>query len=87
MCTLTSAEMKDRGAAWRKVWATGMLRRERVPGGIRLSAEAGAVDALMTLVELERECCGWIDYAVDDSGVTMTAEGEGERVLAGMFAP
>lgn len=64
-----------------------MLHREHVPGGIRLQAEPGAVDALAELIELERECCAWIDYQVDGSAVTLTAEGQGEAVLAGMFAP
>ncbi len=39
----------------------------------------------MDLIDLERECCAWIDYAVEGSSVTLTAEGDGEAVLAGMF--
>ena len=87
MCTLTSADLKDRSGAWQKLFASGLLHRERVPGGIRLQAEPGAAQALAELIELERECCAWIDYQVDGSVVTLTAEGEGEAVLAGMFAP
>ena len=85
-CTLTQSELKDRGAAWRKLWASGLLHRERVPGGIRLQADRGAEDALRQLVDLERECCAWIDFRVDGSMVTMTADADGEPVLAGMFA-
>jgi len=85
-CTLSSSELKDRGAAWRKLWASGLLHRERVPGGIRLQADRGAEDALRQLVDLERECCAWIDFRVDGSTVTMTADADGEPVLAGMFA-
>jgi hypothetical protein len=85
MCTLTASDLKDRGKAWRKLWASGLLSRERVPGGIRLSAELGATKALMDLIDLERECCAWIDYEVDGSSVTLTAEGAGEAVLGGMF--
>jgi hypothetical protein len=40
---------------------------------------------LLQLVDLERECCAWIDYEVVGPAVTMTAAGEGEDVLAGMF--
>ena len=87
MCTLTASELKDRGGAWRKLFASGLLHRERVPGGIRLRAEPGAADALMQLIDLERECCAWIDYEVSGSAVTLTASVEGERVLAGMFTP
>jgi hypothetical protein len=84
-CTLTASELKDRGAAWGKLFASGLLRRERVPGGIRLIAEPGAAVALVELVDLERECCEWIDFEVDGPAVTMTADGAGEDVLAGMF--
>lgn len=42
----------------------------------------------MELIELERECCGWIRFEVnDESVVTLTAEGDGEAVLAQMFLP
>ena len=85
VCTLTSRELKDRGAAWHKVLSSGLVSRERVPGGIRLSAKPGAADALLQLVELERECCAWIDFSVDGPTVTLTADPAGELVLAGMF--
>ncbi|HKW70006.1 MAG TPA: hypothetical protein VJP81_05425 [Candidatus Dormibacteraeota bacterium] len=87
MCTLGTADLKDRGAAWRKLFASGLLHRQRVPGGVRLRAEPGAADALLQLIDLERECCAWIDYEVSGPVVTLTASGEGERVLAGMFLP
>ncbi len=87
VCTLSGADLKDRGAAWRKLWKSGLLRRERVPGGLKLTAEPGATRALLDLIDLERECCAWIDYEVDGSAVTLTAGGAGELVLAGMFRP
>src|SRR6266568_588667 len=65
-CTLTEADMKDRAGAWQKLWASGLIRRERIPGGIRLWAEPGGAGALQQLIELERECCAWIDYGVVD---------------------
>jgi hypothetical protein len=87
VCTLTRADLRDRGAAWRKLFASGLLIRDRVPGGIRLTAQSGALEALHELIDLERECCAWIDYDVDASGATLTAAGDGEAVLAGMFLP
>jgi hypothetical protein len=87
VCTLTRADLRDRGAAWRKLFASGLINRDRVPGGIRLQAQPGAIDALYKLIDLERECCAWIDYNVDSTGATLTAEGDGEGVLAGMFLP
>jgi len=85
-CTLTASDLKDREAAWRKLMGSGLVERDLVPGGIRLRAAPGAVIALSELIDLERECCAWINFEVGDgSVVTLTAEGEGEAVLAGMF--
>lgn len=87
VCTLTPAELQDRGAAWQKLFASGMLHRDVIPGGIMLRADAGAAGALSDLVALERECCAWIEFEVDGSAVRMTAPGAGAEVLAGMFRP
>lgn len=87
VCTLTGADLRDRGAAWRKLFASGLVNRDRVPGGIRLNAQPGATEALRELIDLERECCAWIAYDVDSTGATLTAQGDGEAVLAGMFLP
>lgn len=65
---------------------SGLVKRHRVPGGIRLSPAPGAADALTELIDLERECCAWINFLVGEgSVVTLTAPGDGEEVLAGMF--
>ena len=70
---------------------SGLVVRNRVPGGIRLHSAAGATAALIELIDLERECCAWIDFEVvhdsvnGEADVVLTAEGEGEAVLAGMF--
>lgn len=43
---------------------------------------------MIELIDLERECCAWINYELsNDSVVTLTAEGDGEAVIAGMFLP
>src|SRR5207245_6508970 len=60
-------------------------------GGIRLHAASGAAAALIELIDLERECCAWVQFAVTrdpiagEADVVLNAEGEGEAVLAGMF--
>src|ERR1700692_4715583 len=85
-CTLSAADLKDREGAWKKLMRSGLVQREIVPGGLRLTAAPGAAAALIELIDLERECCAWIDFDIaDGSVVTLTAQGEGEAVLAGMF--
>lgn len=68
---------------------SGLVQRNRVPGGIRLIAAPGAAASLIELIDLERECCAWIDYEVskrrEGTVVTLTADGDGEAALAGMF--
>jgi hypothetical protein len=86
MCTLSPSDLEDRGAAWRKVLGSGLVERISVPGGFRLEAAPGAAAALMELIDLERECCAWINFDVNRPGsVTLTADGAGEAVLATMF--
>jgi len=86
-CTLTASELEDREGAWRKLLGSGLVRRDVVPGGIRLCAAPGAAAALIELIDLERDCCAWIHFEVEGaSAVTLTADGDGESVLAGMFS-
>jgi hypothetical protein len=85
-CTLSASDLQDRQGAWNKLMGSGLVVRELVPGGIRLSPAPGAAAALMNLIDLERECCAWIQFEVSDrSVVTLTSAGEGEAVLASMF--
>jgi hypothetical protein len=87
-CTLSTEDLRDREKAWVKLLASGLVRRDVVPGGIRLAASPGAAAGLVQLIELERECCAWIQFEVrDGSVVTMTADGDGAAVLAEMFKP
>jgi hypothetical protein len=85
-CTLSAADLADREGAWRKLMSSGLVERDVVPGGIRLSPAPGAALALIELIDLERECCAWIRFDVGDGAiVTLTADGDGEAVLAEMF--
>ncbi|HEV2968191.1 MAG TPA: hypothetical protein VG009_08830 [Candidatus Dormibacteraeota bacterium] len=85
-CTLSAADLEDREGAWRKLMSSGLVERDVVPGGIRLRPAPGAASALIELIDLERECCAWIRFDVGDGAiVTLTADGDGEAVLAEMF--
>jgi hypothetical protein len=85
-CTLSASDLQDRQGAWNKLMGSGLVARDVVPGGIRLSPAPGAAAALIELIDLERECCAWIQFEVGaDSVVTLTADGEGAAVLAGMY--
>jgi hypothetical protein len=86
MCTLSASDLMDRAGAWKKLMGSGLVQRDVVPGGIRLRPAPGAAAALIELIDLERECCAWIQFEVGDrSVVTLTAEGAGADVLAGIL--
>ncbi|HEV2036472.1 MAG TPA: hypothetical protein VGU71_20165 [Candidatus Dormibacteraeota bacterium] len=89
VCTLSASDLEDRGAAWQKLMGSRLVLRDRVPGGIRLIAAPGAAASLIELVDLERDCCAWMQFEVSEGSegavVTVTADGDGEAVLAGMF--
>jgi hypothetical protein len=86
-CTLTASDLKDRAGAWSELMGSGLVERARIPGGIRLTPAPAVAQALIQLIDLERECCAWIDFEVGaGSVVTLTAAGDGEAALAGMFA-
>ena len=57
------------------------MAREEVPGGLRLEVNPASTEALRQLVDIERECCQWITFALDGPTVTMTAEGEGDSII------
>jgi hypothetical protein len=85
-CTLSAADLQDREGAWTKLMSSGLVGRQVVPGGIRLTPAPGAAAALIDLIDLERDCCAWIQFKVGNrSVVTLTAHGDGEAVLAEMF--
>jgi hypothetical protein len=91
VCTLTATDLEDRQGAWAKLLSSGLVDRDRVPGGIRLRAAPGAGAALVELVDLERECCAWIEFEIAQdpatraTDVVLTADADGQTVLVGMF--
>ncbi len=87
-CSLAAGDLRERQLAWRQLLAGGRVTRERIPGGLRLTARAESAPALLELVDLERECCAWIGFEVAGPVVTLTAESaEGRAALDGMFLP
>jgi hypothetical protein len=92
VCTLTAAELGDRGAAWRKVCAYA-LASEAVPGGVRITFApvTGVPESLRELVRLEADCCPWMAFAIEQQSaggthLSVTAQGEeGERAIRQQF--
>jgi hypothetical protein len=93
VCTLTSADYRDRERAWLKV-GTHVTASAAIPGGLTFTfaPAIGLRDSLAELMRLEADCCAWMTFAMEDSpdGVrlSITADGEdGERGVRQAFAP
>jgi hypothetical protein len=87
MCTLSAAELRDAGAAWRRLFSEWLVARELVAGGLRLTVIPSAEPALRQLIEMEIDCCRWITFEFDGPSVNMTAAGDaGEQVIREMWA-
>ena len=85
-CSLTPEDLRDRGAAWRRVLGSGLVKGRRVRGGVRLIAREDARATLLELVELERACCPWMGVEIGADGVTLTSKSrDGQAALAVMF--
>lgn len=79
-CTLTKDELRDTRYAWQKLFRTALISRDEIPGGIRLVVNEGSAVALRQLVEVERVCCQWINFDLEASTVSMTADEAGAEV-------
>ena len=85
VCTLSADELIDTQAAWQKLFNTALLVREEIPGGIALVVNDGSAEALMQLVEIERDCCRWITFELDGPRVSITADGAGAAAIREMW--
>ena len=84
-CSLSGAALGERGRAWRLLLQRSLVRRQHVPGGVRLTVQPDAAATLKELVELELECCPWIKSELSGDTVTLTADGAGEHVVRALF--
>ena len=85
MCTLSKDELSDTRSAWQKLFRTALILREVIPGGLRLVVNDASAVALRQLVEIERDCCRWINFELDGPTVSMTADGDGAAALRAMW--
>jgi hypothetical protein len=85
MCALSKDELSDTRSAWQKLFRTALMLREEIPGGLRLVVSDASAEALRQLIEIERNCCHWINFELDGPSVSMTAEGAGATALRQMW--
>lgn len=90
-CSLPGERRSARGGEWRELLEGTLIERRPIPSGValRLHADSKAVAELTRLIELERQCCSWIDWKVTEGDSVLveatSSEQEGARLLAVWF--
>ena len=90
-CSLGVGEMVDRSGEWRALFQDTLVERDAIPRGIslRLRRQPTTLSRLEHLVELEQQCCAWINWKIttgEEIVVEATAEHpDGTRLLAEWF--
>ena len=90
-CSLTDDEFRTRRAMARNYLIPHINKTERLASGLRLSfRETDALRSRVdTFVNLERQCCGFLTFAVTppDGGLSVTIQGPPEaQSMLEMFA-
>jgi hypothetical protein len=91
-CTLSSSELARRQAELRTGVLAAAVAVEPLPSGLRwrFAASPEIVTRLASLVEAERQCCGYLRFRLDAepglAGVTLEVTGpEGTRDFLGTW--
>ena len=90
-CSLDVAGMTTTGLAWRKLLTTSLIQRAEIPGGVRmvLKKSPQTEAELRRLIELEKSCCAWIHWTLEEgAGIRVDAtadQEEGAQLLAEWF--
>jgi hypothetical protein len=68
-CSLSQADLARRAARWRELAQTALVQVSATPHGQRLAfaAHPGVADELAELAGLERGCCGFASWQVDQA--------------------
>jgi hypothetical protein len=90
-CTLNQAELGELGMRWAKLAADARTERTQTKDGLRIVFRASpeAERELRALVAVERDCCAWASWSVEQRDdrleLVVRAAGEGVGALHGMF--
>ncbi len=90
-CSLQAEQRATREDEWRELLESALIERRPIPSGValRLHANSAVVSELSHLIELERQCCSWIEWKItegDSVVVEATSRHEdGARLLAQWF--
>src|SRR5262245_1347000 len=84
-CALDGSSMKGRVAEWASLARRALVERRPHPSGValRYRRDANAESELLRLIALERECCAFLEFHLEQSPteLSLTVSGPEEAVL------
>ena len=65
-CSLEVLDAHTRQQEWEHLLTHSLIARAAIPDGVslRLRASPDAVTEVRRLIDLERDCCGWINWSI-----------------------
>jgi hypothetical protein len=73
-CTLDPAELDERLGEIERLTRWALTDRQDFAGGIALTFDRAAATEVRDLVRRERECCGHVEFAVDETDEVIRVE-------------
>lgn len=90
-CTLASGDPATQRERWLRLGSAAIVERAETEDGLRLTfrADPGVEPELASLVAVERDCCAWAEWRLEQDAETLTVDvrstGDGITALHGMF--
>jgi len=80
--------MDGRRREWKDLLTANLVDREVIPGGVRLRFQpsTGTIAEVNRLIELERDCCSWIDWSITGGRLVEVEATAGNRQGADLLA-
>ena len=90
-CSLQAEHRTTREDEWKNLLESALIERRPIPSGVslRLHANSTVVSELSRLIELERQCCSWIDWKITEGDSVLveatSRQEDGARLIAAWF--
>lgn len=88
-CSLDSAQLEERAGRWRRLADRSLIDATSPAEGTavqRYRAGEGVLTELSELIELEGECCPFLDFTLSESGDEIALEVRGPESAAPLIA-
>ena len=87
-CSLTSADMRTRRSDARSLLLSNVLSTQPIDNGLQIEfiRSRDTQEQVERFIALERECCKFLEFSVDNSGANLIVRIQGPREAADVIA-